>query len=360
MAIIQDLVTRSRRVLGDMDRLRWTDARMLDIVNSGLKDMNKITGAYRGEHIFEIQKHRYRYPLPTDLFEVTSIWHKGKQVELIDRVQAHRDLCATKSQLNLGVLELVNLPLQPCNSYRKARFFQSPTLLGDPNKDPLWKNDVWNSDGYWGADQPWGQDPLITASPVNPVQGVVSNPVLAPFGVTKSLSVSTDEIRSGHTTKFGALGSIIKEGDNLVNLHTGGSVFGVMTGLSITSKIDPHTGGALDHIVDKPIRVVGRYGIVTSVLKKCEYVKVRYKSLPPLATSLADAFSLPASMEDVLVNWIIYRALLDDSDASNINRANVFAQLYSSSIAEEKGRSTQSYATGRRKNRVQYLGGIIQ
>ena len=52
--MLRDLVMSARRILGDVKSQRWTDERMLDIVNAGLVDMNRVSGALRAETAFEL------------------------------------------------------------------------------------------------------------------------------------------------------------------------------------------------------------------------------------------------------------------------------------------------------------------
>ena len=104
--LISDIVKNARRTLNDSNSERWSDERMLDIVNSGLKDINKFAGAFRSEVIFEVMDYRTRYPLPLDMQQITSIWYNGQMLPVLDRGSDDAQY-AIVDQVNVGVLEVV-------------------------------------------------------------------------------------------------------------------------------------------------------------------------------------------------------------------------------------------------------------
>jgi len=328
MALIEDIVSKARRVLGDVRKNRWSDVRMLDLANSGMRDINKQVGAFRDLFIFELQRYRYRYPLPPSLLQVTSINYMGHDLPVIAREDhtQYDGVIASKSQISRGVLELAQLP---DIGSRLKRFVQSPTLF-ETNPD--------------------GSLSVI----FNPDEGTVDNG----FGIVVSAAIPGYDYNTAIPTTYGLLTSMLPKGEEAspLNVTTVGSL-GVLTDISVAG--EPLSGGAITDSSNQPIRVVGRYGIITGVLKQEEYVKVYYKAVPPEAKALSDGFPLSVSLEEALLYWIVGSALIDDNDANNMARSDKFMNLYMRELQSEHKMGARNYASNSKRS-VKYNGGIIK
>lgn len=357
--LISDLVLKARRILGDVEAQRWSDARMLDIINDGLKDINTFANVYRGDHFFELVKYQTRYPLPRDLVAINSVWYNNEPVELLSRYDVSDILYVTKHQLNVGVIEVVN---QPDIAARDKRFVAGPTdITGtDVLTTSIWSDDTWTGTGIWSSTTLWGiESGHVVEVPINPLLGVVSNPVETVFGVTEDLTVSIDIYAANPTTPFGMLTAIFPKTQDSIPLKTGGDVFGVLTGIQISTEKAVEQSGAIG-TVNKPFRIVGRYGTVTSVLNPSEYLRILYKALPPYIETLGTAFPLSASWEKAMVNWIVGSALQDDNDANNNARAIAFLTRYTRDLDEGKVVANLDYGLASKKYITKYRGGITQ
>ena len=348
--LVNDIVIKARRILGDTKATHWSNERMLDIVNSGLQDVNRHIGAYRNEHFFELQAYRARYPLPIDLLEVTSIWYNGKPVEMYGQHVEKDYLIATKDQLNIGVLELKNLPIiEP----REKRFFGGPTgyIVPQPAFD-LWKDSLWNNTSAWRDNQLWGQPLLVGLDEF----GVVANPLLNPYGVTAGAVLPSTIFDNLKPSTYGLLSDVHVVGDT-TEISVGGEAFGVLTAFD-TAYSSLENGGTIGSIYKSPYRIAGRYGTVVSVLKSTEYIQTRYKALSKELTSLEAAFPLSQSWVEPMVNWIVGTALQDDNDANNTARALVFLSRYERDMKVELESSEADYSAPDRKYETKYTGGI--
>jgi len=361
--LLRDIVLSARRILGDMEARRWSNERMLDIVNGGLKDINKFAGVYRKEHFFELQNFRYRYPLPFDTLAVTSVCYNGDEVHLHNLRDRKSQLYATKDQLNVGVLELVNLPEIV---KRNTRFVVGPDSSALPAPVPIdmWEDGIWHNEGIWNNEQTWGIPvgtktwgiPVGTILPASAF-GITVNPVTPILGVASDLTLSTEVFDNLVPAKYGLLSNVHKPGEP-VTLGATGSSFGILTSI-VSTRVDtakePGTIGAID---DKPYRIAGRYGVVTSILKKSEYAHVRYKALPRRLSSLETAFPMSPAWEEPLINWIVGTALQDDNDANNNERALLFLGRYTRELEEGIAESNKDYSAPSKKYEVSYNGGI--
>ena len=350
--LITDLVLEVRRRVNDTRKTAWSDERMLDAVNAALKDIAKFTGIYRKEHFFELVQQQRRYPLPLDLTQVNSVEYSGAQVDIMNQYDTNGGrLFVTKDQVNIGVLEIKNLPSIVA---RNKRFKQGPTgdLLPQPVND-LWADDVWNNEGLWRDDQIWGSHYFETAGG----EGVVSNPLLDPEGVTSGASLAEDLYAGLPNTNYGLLSDVYRAGSITV-IPTSGDSFGVLTGLDTTIVDSPDQLGSIGTVRNMPYRIAGRYGTVVSVLKSGEYIKANYKALPPRLTSLETALPLSATWEEPVINFVCGTILQDDNDKGNLQRAEVFLGRYTRELEEEKGNSATDYSSPSKKYTTKYRGGI--
>lgn len=351
--LINDIVVSARRILGDTKAFRWTDERMLDIVNAGLRDINRHAGAFRKERFFELQPYRYRYPLPTDLLQLTSIYYNGENVPLVNQQDNIGTLAATKDQLNIGILEFRNLP--PVSS-RAKRLFGGPVGFTVPQPAfDLWSDGTWNNTSAWRADQLWGVQYVIG----DDVYGVAANPLLNPLGVTNGAVLPASIFDNLKPKTAGLLSDVHTVGDPTV-VKTSGSSFGVLTSFTSNVTADKlNNGGTIGTINNAPYRLAGRYGTVTSVLSKSEYMHLYYKAMPHILTSLEEAFPLSPSWVEPMVNWIVGTALQDDNDANNMQRAGLFLSRYERDLKVEIASSYTDYSSASKKYETKYNGGIV-
>jgi len=351
--LITDIVISARRILGDTKSQRWSNERMLDIVNGGLRDINRHTGAYRAEHFFELQPYKYRYALPVDLLQVTSVIHDSNEVCLVNKRDTTGELSATKDQLNIGILELKNIPEVLS---RDKRFFGGPSgfLVPQPDFD-LWQDGLWNNTSAWRDDQLWGV-PYIS---LDAEFGVTVNPLLNPLGVTTGVSLPASVFDNLKPKTEGLLSDVrIIDDEATIAVSSSGDSFGVLTAFDAAITFDSSNGGSIGTINNAPYRIAGRYGTVVSVLKPSEYVQVMYKSLPQVLTSLETAFPLSPSWIEPMVNWVVGTALQDDNDAGNNQRALVFLGRYERDMAVELKQSNTDYSSQGKKYDTKYMGGI--
>ena len=358
--LISDLVTKARRILGDIEKQRWSDLRLLDIVNDGLRDINNFAGVYRNETYFELMNYQSRYPLPSDLLTVTSLWHNKKLVPMYNREHLTNDFFATKDQVNVGVLELAN---PPSYVFRDKRFVAGPKNLADSADNlslSIWTDDTWTGLGLWSSSTLWGQaSGQVYTIPMNELEGVVVNPVdeLNEFGVTDDLTISIDIYKETPATPYGILTSIFSANLKNIPLKTGGNPFGVATNITIATTPVTEQSGNIG-FVNKPFRMVGRYGTIGSLLKPSEYIRVLYKSLPPVVHSLDTAFPLSPNWQGAIVNWLVGSALQDDNDANNNQRSISFINRYQRDLEKGMKDSAVDYSRGSKKYETRYSGGI--
>jgi len=314
--LIQELILEARRVLGDTAATGWTDGRMIDIANRGMRDIARQANMYRKEHILELTQGRSRYPLPTDLLKITSIYLANNPLPIVSKLDRPKEQYANKDQINLGVLEIYPI----INTPREPMFF-------DGRVD-------------------------VNATLSNP-NGVAATPTQSVFGVTASITVPFDK---SNRQPYGTITGIAKKsGDLLVHYDATNNNYGVLASIAMPTAALTTGGGVAEH--KDTSRLIGAYGIPGDCIRLKNRVHIYYKSLPPKIQTIHQAFPLSPQWEDLMVDWIIGTALADDNDASNQQRSVVFLQRYTRNMKEAIGDSAVDYTEGNRT--VQYNGGIV-
>lgn len=356
--VIRDLATKARRILGDVNSQRWTDERLLDIINAGIKDINKFAGVYRNECFITLQNYRNRYQLPSDVLMVTSVSYKGKPLDILNQFEPTSVPHVTKDQLNVGVLEVKNFHndfVKPSN-----RFTEGPTdaYLPSITGMDMWKDSVFNFNGVFLASQKIGQEVSSSVS-IAASFGIVVSPTEDFEGLTSGMKLSNSVLLGLPKTKRGLL-SYVTTAAGEIDMKLGDiQPFGVLTALDPLSYYSSlKDGGSIGTGENVPVRIAGRYGVVVSALTSSEYLHIRYKALPKPLNTLDEAFPLSTAWEEPVVNWIVGTALQDDNDASNNNRAQGFLSKYVRELTEGQSMSSRDYSSASRKYSTKYRGGI--
>ena len=313
---IASIILEARRVLGDTAGQRWSNERMLDIANRGMRDIARHASMYRAETVIELMRGRYRYPLPTDVLRVTSLSLNGIDLPILSKLDRPTKTFASKDQINLGVLELMPIPTE-----KTARRMFSGAVSAEGSADPL--------------------------------DGVAANPVSSMFGVTSGLSLDLDE---SNNSPYGIVTGVAIKSSGISIKSNMGNTYGVVVGI-IAPKGTPIDKGGFHQTLDT-MRLVGRYGASASVTTTAESVHVWYKALPPKIQALDQAFPLGPQWEDLMVDWLIGTALQDDNDAGNQQRSQTFMQRYVRNLDLASADSSVDYNDS--PNVVQYTGGIVK
>ena len=311
-----ELVLEARRVLGDTASQAWSNERMMDIANRGMRDIARHGNMYRNETMIELTKGRVRYPLPLDILKITSLFFQGRTLPILSKRDRPQAMYASKDQVNLGILEIMPAPTVT----------RSPTMFS-------------------------GAVPAGGITAVAPTSGVASNPVHSLFGVTSGLIIPFDE--SNKSSRGIITGIALRGDDYFIHYTATGSANGVIT--SITMPVVPSTDRGGVDTYDDTMRIVGSRGFPTVAQNT---VHVFYKSLPAKIVSLEQAFPLSPQWEDLMVDWLVGTALQDDNDAGNQQRAITFIQRYTRNLEEAAADSAVNYNNDPKV--VEYSGGIVK
>lgn len=140
MSRTQDILTRVRDTLGDLDETRWTNESLLRRLNEGQYDIAKETGAFRKTYSIQIIKGQHEYVLPEDLISIKDILYAQEPLEIVGAQQMVRKygndwrLHTTTTDITAVVTDRQNL--------RQIRVYPRPFI------DDLYDEAIFSPDTY--------------------------------------------------------------------------------------------------------------------------------------------------------------------------------------------------------------------
>ncbi len=316
----QYIINLARERLGDIKKQRWSERRLMNIVNQGQKDICTQTRYLRREVHIPLVNSRSKFLLPVDCISIQSIKYQGNNVPLYTRmdikeprVPSDSPFVAIKSNLNMGSVELYP-PLEELH--------------------PL----------VTSTDVP---DMELSTVEIAPIHGVVSE---AEYPVGWEVQISPE---------YGVITQI----DNVVDIDVDGKYGEInaftytgaiediasVQGEGVTTEMDiqlTEREGLYGNVTDvRGHMVSGIYGIVSDVAFEEDTMKLYYISIPPTITSPDTALVLSDMWEDILMRYIVGTALQDDNDANNFQRGEAELAKYISQLRAMRNNSSRDFST---------------
>ncbi len=257
-----DVISLARSRLGDQKKTGWSDDELLSYLNLGLNDICSFASLYRKEAYITLNENVSRYSLPLDVYKVDRLEYLNKPIAVLSRedndIRPTRGCYVSKSNLNIGVLDIFNVPLKTVSK----PFFKGTSLIG-----------------------------IIS---VSSLVGVVTKAEDIAININNSNGMPTyiKDIIGSEQTVYGFL---VGDGDKYVVEKPN---------YGFTNSID---------LVD----VKGVYGICTDVLTTDSYVKVFYTATPRKLNSLEDALNVHSTWKRSLLHFVVGMARESDVDESN-------------------------------------------
>lgn len=311
------LINKARERLGDKSKQRWTDSRMLDIVNQGQASICKLTGIYRKEAYIALANFEGRYKLPTDCMTIRRIEYNGEVVPLFTRddIDSNKyfksDFVCLKDNIGMGMIEIY------------------------PALEDL-ETDIVTIKGY-------SSDFIFYLSSNYGVTIDVQSPfyVADVYGVVES--ISSDGNAEYTTTKHGELASSPVHPDIDASFN---SAYGVVVDMEVDVSTDKALFG---FITDSEVyTVVGKYGVTTSIVGESNLLKIFYEAVPMDVSTLTSTLSIPDMWEEAMLQYIVGTALQDDNDANNIQRGELELSKFTSNLMKARELSSKDFSGGTR------------
>ena len=308
------IIVQARERLGDLNKQRWTDNRLLSIVSQGQTDICIESGYLRREVYIPLALTESIYKLPDDCLEVKRVEFDGTLLPLHtrsdkDRLRANitSEYTAYKSNLNTDKIEI-----QPRIEKLSVNIsFVKGEIIGENiSLTPLFGVITYSD------------NPLIEISPA--------------FGAVTS---STGNVTADKEPSNG-YGEIAGSNLDTFELSTPNNNYGVTTGIALSNVTNKY--GFITDV--KGSEVSGFFGVTANISAIKDAIKVYYTAIPRKLRFINAVLVIPEVWEELLLRYVVGTALQDDNDANNIQRGELELQKYQLKLNKIKSLSAEDYS----------------
>jgi len=338
MLSAKDIVLKARLSLGDMEADRWSDDRLLDLVDEAQKDVCLNTHLYRKDAYIPLIVGQCIYDLPDD----TLIVHRVQTLNQLLPFTT-KDMMDSKSlqwrDERAELIELVmkdSIPMNKIEVYPvpDGSMFYIPTYKGIDlgvgtqvallDVEGVWSDMVYDGTrsnmpetlGVYTGTRLIGSLDIQGIEPDLTVWGVLVDY----YEIDASGTVSIDYDFIDYPNR--PLG-VTSEATLARGSSGDTSLFGVMVDL------DPDHG-----------YLGSGWGAVASIIEEGAVMKVLYSASPPTIGSLSGPLVLASIWETALKYYVAGYALMDDNDAGNMARGAEFLKRYQRELNRAQTLST--------------------
>ena len=364
---ITNILTRVRDTLADPRKERWSDERLLRLLDEGQQDVAKQSKILKGTFDLSLSIDQAKYDLPDDLWLITRATFDDYEIPLVSydlmderarkAVVADRNTSEHERRNGYGTnlgdrWTRTNWELDTSSRIEALvydnRNLNEITVYPIPNEDIAENAYTFQNSGFL--------DPSITQtnSPFGVLTGVPdTDELLDEFGVTidadsvvfiitepegcNGVSLVSDV---GFDSPFGLIAEIE---DTISTVGFKGDEL-----LGVTVSIDDYTidtvFGAVIDLYDPAIAVENfnsPFGVITGVNESVALVRIWYIKLPQILTSLDQDLEIPPMFDVALKHYVIGHALRDDIDTQYREMGAESIKLYGRElgIAQETNRT---------------------
>ena len=327
MSRISDILIRARDTLADPTGQRWSDERLLRLIDEAQKDICRRAKLLRTKQDIGIYNGKATYDLPDDLLLLDRILLKGKVLPLQSHLQLDKKSDNWEEDKGYPVLAIYDK-----QSRKKIKLYPIPDNLGADIY-------IFSNPGYF-EDIKYIQDNF----------GVVTSAELGD-------SLSSDY---GITTDVDFIDYVFNTCDTdcdpyyLLDADMN-SDYGIMTELTTelkeTGEHDPDFGivvaieglsqnsdyGVLTSLSQDGITIENfnsEYGVTTEVTETFDSLTVYYLRKPKTIASIDDELDIDDIYDSAIKYYIVGKALRDDMDTQNRTVGNEELKFYDRELAE--------------------------
>ncbi len=345
MSRIDNILTRARDSLADHAKQRWTDDRLLRLVDEAQKDIARHSRLLKGTFDVALSTDIHTYELPEDMHLIVRATYDNCDIPLVSYdtmdEQAKKDVL---SREGYGV-ERRGFSSPTCWELDTAgyvdRLIYDNRNMGEIRVYPMPDSTLVDNDytfqqaGYLDHFSDEVKNPFGVLTTLGPADALLDD-----FGVTVSaegvtyIVTDTNSCNGVHaidevevTSPYGvmveltdSIASIAFHGDEQLGLAV--SIDGYNTDSAhgvITDLYDPD-------VSREEFKSV--FGVLTSVNETNKAVKIWYIRTPKTLESAKDSLELPTMYDTALRLYVVGNAFLDDNDAANRQKGSDTLSMY--------------------------------
>ena len=276
---IENILTRARDTLADPTAQRWSDDRLLRILDEGHKDLAKQTKILKSQQTILVEFGVHTYTLPENLWLITRAAYADKELDLVSYDSMDK----------------------------RARDEHSNSKSQD--------SDARGSSNSYEHTSTW---PLDEGSEITAL--VYDNRNLGEIRVYPIPGLGIAD--SNYT--FENAGDLAYDGDALL---------GVVTDITGYTFYSPY--GLLTELYDPRIKVETSddFGVTTEINEANSAVNIWYIRIPDTITAVSDELETPAMFDVALKHYVVGHAFRDDLDVQYRDMAAESIRLYAGELA---------------------------
>lgn len=281
---IENILTRARDTLADPDKERWTDDRLLRLVDEAQRDIAKQTQILKSDYTFVLEIGVAEYTLPDNVWLITRASTESYEIRLFSYDRMDEE--TRKIQLS-----------RTYSDYQRER-------------DHGYSTNVYPGRYIWETDT--GSD----------IQRIIYDN--RNINTIRVYPIPNEDIALNDYT-FENAGPVTFVGDEL---------YGCVTALTGSSSDEDYTFdsiyGCVTSLFDPQVtqESIDTYGVVTAIADSAKSVTLYYIRIPDTITSVDDVPETPPMFDEAIKHYIIANALRDDLDVQYRDMAAESMTLY--------------------------------
>ena len=278
---IENILLRARDTLADPNKERWSDERLLRILDEGQKDLCRQTKILKGTYEFVLEIGQAIYELPTDIWLITRASFNNEEIQLL--TYDYMDESVRKQRL--------------------SRQYQDSRERGHGYSRPI--DDI--------GQRRWELDESDQISAL-----IYDNRNLNEIRVYPIPNTDIAE----NNYEFENAGDVEFAGDEY---------FGVVTDLTGDPEYTFDSPfGVVTQLFDPAFKVeqIDTYGVVTDIKDSSSSVHIWYIRLPNEVAEVTDELEIPTMFDTALKHYVIAHAFRDDLDVQYRDMAAESMTLY--------------------------------
>lgn len=338
---IETILLRARDTLADIDKQRWSEPRLIRLIDEAQKDIARHSKILSGVVEFPLVPGTYMYTLPEDLFIIKraafadteipfvtydSMDEQARKVSNSRTGEHNRGYSAntsTRTTWQLDTANYIDSIIYDNRNMGEIRVYPIPD-------DGITENTyTFDNSGYldptiYATDSPYGiMSSVPTTDELVDILGIVTSAVAIDYH--ENGDVFESEV--GFDSPYGLTAEII-DSVSSIGFHGDGL-------LGITVELDEYTftspEGVPTDLYDPEVEVEelsSVFGIITSASESDPAITLWYTRLPAEVTDVLDTLEIPSMYDTAIRLFVVGNAFLDDNDAGYRQKGQDTLNLY--------------------------------
>ena len=316
MSRIQDILIRARDTLADPNGSRWSDARLIRLVDEAQKDICRRAKLLRTKTIIAVYAGQATYQLPPDLLLLDRVVFQDATLPLLSYSQL--DNKDSFWEVKKGTVEACVYDKQNRGSIRLYPIPKDEVIINYTFSQDLWLDEV-----VYEIDQDYGVVISGALEDIIDTDYGIATDIIDTIGTDYGITIDTNSSNYGLITYI----STIEKGA-VANDSTYGITVAV-DGYTLSDDV-----GVLTDIQDEFGEDSFDFGILTEWYINDTWLTVYYLKNPSTITKIEDTLEIDDIFDSAIKYYVVGKALRDDMDTQNRQVGNEELAFYERELNE--------------------------